>query len=219
VHEFALLEQLQGSHPKDRTDAACALGDRLRTHEIEFDPQIRLALLKALEDPVPAVRVETAIALSEVQEYLATPILLWAAKRPATRLDALLALGAMRDPSTVPFLQQLLRRWLLPWADRLQAAAALCSMQMAEGTTYLEQKLLSRRVAERAAAIYFIGHCQHPNACVLLKPILLNVKDPLRDGAARALGFVKDPQAKHLLGSALVDAEGELKEDILLALK
>jgi len=80
---------------------------------------------------------------------------------------------------------QLLDRWLLPWADKLQAAAALCNMQNAIGATYLKQKLQSHRKAERAAAIYFIGSCQHPNACALLGPILLNSKDPLRDGAAR----------------------------------
>jgi len=97
-----LLEQLQSNHPIDRTDAACALGDRLRAQEIALDESLHAGLLKALADPVPAVRVETAIALSEVQDHRATQILLWAAKRTVTRLDALLALGTMRDPLAVP---------------------------------------------------------------------------------------------------------------------
>ena len=44
------------------------------------------------------------------------------------RLDAIRALGTLGDPSAIPKLQHVMDRWWFPWADRLQAAAALCAL-------------------------------------------------------------------------------------------
>jgi HEAT repeat protein len=210
-----LLEYMEHRDPRLRADAACALGDRVRTREIDgLDGDVcgRLALL--LEDNEPFVRFEAAIALAEVQDNRATPVLLGAMHRRSLRLDAIRSLGTMGDSNAVQPLLRFMQRWLLPWADRLQAAAALCALGNATGAEYLAGKLNSRKHAERAAAIHFVGESRHPEAVEHLESVLADRNDTMRDVAARALGVLGDRAAQNALTAARETADDELRVDI-----
>jgi HEAT repeat protein len=213
-----LFGLLMSTEARERSDAACALGDRLRTREVrELDTAVREKLAELLHDKVLAVRIEAAIALAEARDVRATPILLSALHRRELRLDAMRALGTMGDVQAIAELTRFLKGWLVPWADRLQAAAALCALGDSQGASYLKAKLESRNPAERAAATHFIGECGHPEALQLLGAIVANPGHGLRDTAVRALAFVGH-EARPLLEAARAHADSELLEDIENAL-
>lgn len=204
--------------PGQRSDAACALGDRLRCKEIPgFDADVMTALESCLTDPVFSVQFEAAIALAEAQNPLATPVLQQACSYRSLRLDAIRALGAGGDQLAVPALIKLMQRMLLPWADNLQAAGALCALGNIDGQRFLQHKMNSRRRAEQAAAIHFIGESRHPEAFDILRQ--LYDRPAVRDVAARALGFVDSPPCVPFLRQAFAEATGELREDLAESLR
>jgi len=210
-----LAELLASKDPTERADAACAIGDRLRTRELAaLDAPLRERLAALLSDAVPGVRLEAAITLAEAHDPRATEVLVVALGSRALRLDATRALGAGGDTRGVPPLRALMGRWLLPWADRLQAAAALCALGDPSGAAYLRSRLSSRRQHERAAAVHFLGEARHPDARPLLEAILADLTHPLRDVAARALGLLGDPGARPALEAARAHADDELRVDI-----
>ncbi len=211
----SLAELLKGDDPHHQADAACTLGDRIRSGELEILPQACLEELIHLVQGAPfAVQLEAAITLSELQDPRGTPVLLEALANRTFRLDAIRALGIMGDPSALPALQFWMNRRWAPWADRLQAAAALCMLKDASAARYLQARLSSRKKAERAAAIHFVGESKHPEALSLLLQIAQNSDDPLRDVAARSLGILGDPAAAEPLEKLLPQTTGELNHDI-----
>ena len=215
-----LMELMRSDHAGERAAAACAIGDRLRTEEIEtVENPTREMLAQLLDDPTTHVRFETAIAMAELQDFRATPLLLGAARSKALRLDAVRALGTMGDPKAIPPLRQILRKFFMPWADKLQAAAALCALQDSEGQDYLQTKLRSRKFAERAASIHFMAESRHPGATDDLINILNDLNDPMRDVAARSLGLIPSDRALKALQGAMGQASGHLAEDIDEAIK
>ena len=210
-----LLEYLGHADASYRCDAACALGDRLRCQEIvAFDAPVQEKLATLLHDAMWGVRLEAAIALAEAHDTRATDTLLEASSIRAFRLDATRALGTLGDRAACVPLTRMMRHWLYPWADRLQAAAALCALEDAAGAAYLVAKLSSRRRPERAAAIHFLGESRHPDACTLLSRIVQDADDPMRDVAARSLGLLRDAGGRAALQSALVNADADLCHDI-----
>lgn len=210
-----LLELLASDEPRLRSDAACAIGDRLRTRELAaLEAPLRDRLSALLTDAVPGVRIEAAIALAEAHDPRATEVLIAALRTRSLRLDATRALGASGDARAVEPLRALMGRWLLPWADKLQAAAALCALGDPSGAAYLKGRLSSRRQHERAATVHFLGESRHPEARALLEAILADLTHPLRDVAARALGLLGDPGARPALEAAKVHADDELRADI-----
>jgi HEAT repeat protein len=216
-----VLRELLGSDdPRQRADAACTLGDRLRTHEIAaLERELHERLAALLADAVPMVRFEAAIALAEARDARATPILLGGLSSRVLRLDAIRALGTAGDRAAVAPLGKLMRRWLMPWADRLQAAAALCALGDPEGAAYLKVRLESRRAAESAAAIHFLAESRHPEARALLEAIVADRRHARRDVAVRALGLLRDPRSRGVLEAAREQADDELLGDIEGALK
>jgi HEAT repeat protein len=210
-----LAEMLASDDPTLRSDAACAIGDRLRTRELtELDSPLRERLAGMLGDVVPGVQLEAAIALAEARDPRATDVLVAALRSRALRLDATRALGSSGDARAIEPLRALMGRWLLPWADKLQAAAALCALGDPSGAAYLKSRLSSRRQHERAATVHFLGESRHPEARALLEAILADLTHPLRDVAARALGLLGDPGARPALEAALAHADEELRADI-----
>lgn len=210
-----LRDLLSHEDPAQRADAACALGDRLRAREIDaFEPTIRDLLATLLDDGVAMVRFEAAIALAEAHDVRATDVLVTALEMRILRLDAIRALGTLADTRATPPLSKIMHRWLMPWADRLQAAAALCALGDIGGAAYLKERLNSRREAERAAAMHFIGESRHPEALVILRAAVENHLHPLRDVAVRALGLLGHPSGRNILEAARVGADDELKADI-----
>lgn len=202
-----------------RADAATALGDRLRTRELDaLPPELRELLVDRLEDEVPIVRFEAAMTLAELHDPRGTSLLMSAASTRSFRLDAVRALGTMGDTRAVPFLAEMLGRFFFPWADKLQAAAALCALGDKRGQDYLREKLESRRSSERAAAAHFIGESRHPEARRILDAMVADAKHPLRDVAVRALGLLGDPTVTPILEAARADADEALRSDIDQAL-
>ncbi len=215
-----LQELMSDANPQVRGDAACALGDRLRTRELDALPRdLHERLAGLLGDADPHVRFEAAIALAEARDRRATDVLLSALPVRRLRLDATRALGTLGDQSAAPALTKQMTSWLMPWADRLQAAAALCALGDTAGAAYLEERLTSRRDAERAAAIHFVGESRHPRARELLAGIIHDKQHAMRDVAVRALGLLGDPAGAPLLEAAREGADGELLADIEAALE
>lgn len=213
LHSLAQL--LSGEDPSHQADAACTLGDRIRSGELELLPQTCLEGLIHLVQGAPfTVQLEAAITLSELQDPRGTPVLLDALAHRTFRLDAIRALGIMGDLGALPSLQFWMNRRWAAWADRLQAAAALCQLQDPSAARYLQEKLSSRKQAERAAAIHFVGESRHPEALSLLLQITENPEDPLRDVAARSLGTLGNPAAAAPLERLLAQTTGELNTDI-----
>ena len=114
-------------------------------------------------------------------------------------MDAIRALGICQNLVAEEPLLRVMNSFWTPWADRLQAAAALCALQNAEGAAYLESKLTSVRAAQRAAAIHFLGESRHPRALELLEPIALDKSDRHQDVAVRTLGLLTSPDATQML--------------------
>ena len=215
-----LMDFMRSDHPGERAGAACAIGDRLRTKEIDaIHPQTQEALATLLDDPETHVRFETAIAMAELHDFRATPLLLGATRSKALRLDAVRALGTMGDEQAIGPLRQILRKFLMPWADKLQAAAALCALGDPEGQEYLRTKLKSRKFAERAAAIHFMAESRHPNATRDLINILSDLNDPMQDVAARSLGLIPSPRRSRPSREGRSGASGHFAEDIDEAIK
>ena len=214
-----LLSLLTVGDPDDRADAACTLGDRLRTGEVDhLDPTACAALAHSLDDVSPIVRFEAAIALAEAHDARAMGVLLAAMGQRVHRLDAIRALGTLGDGHAILPLRQLMGRMLLPWADRMQAAAALCALGDTHGAAYLASKSRSRKSAERAFALHFVAEARHPDALTILQHVLLCPDDPLRDVAVRALGVLRDPSAIPVLQRIQPETSGELRDDIAAAL-
>ncbi len=214
-----LADLMRSEHAQARADAATAIGDRLRTRELDSMPQELHELVVAmLNDPVPIVRFEAAMTLAEAHDERGTDLLVGATAHRHFRLDAVRALGTMGDKRAAPTLASMMDKLLMPWADRLQAAAALCALGDVRGADYLAKKLGSRRKAERAAAIHFIAESRHPRARALLTPIIDDARDAMRDVAARALGTLGDPAAAAALKAAREGADEALRSDIDQAL-
>jgi HEAT repeat protein len=210
-----LVELMSSPEAGERSDAACAVGDRLRSRELlELEGPVREHLAGLLRDPVGTVRFEAAMALAEAQDPRATEVLIAALSSRTLRLDATRALGASGDRRAVEPLTRIMKRWLMPWADRLQAGAALCLLGDPAGAAYLKSRLASSRHAERAAALHFLGEARHPEARGILESILADITHPLRDVAARALGLLGDPGAKRALEAARHHGDQELLADI-----
>jgi len=211
---------LDDDAPGVRANAVCALGDRLRTREIDrLDPPVIEKMASLLNDKDTFVRFEAAIALADAHDGRARDELLRSCRDRNRRLDAIRALGILGDTSAIPELGAMLKRFLFPWADRLQAAAALCALGDRAGADYLEERLKSRKFAERAAAVHFIGECKHPGALALLSAIAGDPKHPLCDTAVRALGLLGDRRAVPILKGLRASAGADLAEDIDAALK
>lgn len=210
-----LAELLLAEEAALRADAACALGDRIRANEQdELERPVHEALAALLRDRDPAVRFEAAIALAELQDHRATDVLLRALHNGRVRLDATRALGTLGDRRAIPHLLRLMKRRLCPWADKLQASAALCALGNSIGSKFLADKTRSRRRAERAAALHFLGESRHPGALGLLTEVLLGHEDSMQDVAARALGLNGDSRAIPPLTRARDGASEELRQDI-----
>jgi len=215
-----LTEYLASEDARLRSDAACALGDRIRSRELkEVSIELREKVASLLKDAEPSVRFEAAITLAELHDNRARDMLLEGLTSRHVRLDATRALGTLGDASAAPELRTMLHNWMMPWADKLQAAAALCALHDPEGQEYLVAKLQSRKKAERAAAIHFIGESRHPDALATLTRILADRDDWMREVAARTMGLLGDIRARPALLEAREGAYAELKADIDQALE
>ncbi len=222
IASLEVLEKLTRSDvPRIRGDACCVVGDRLRTQEITDIPEtLRMRLHACLHDDIRGVCLEAAIALAELQDQAALETLVHMIAFRGLRLDAIRALGRLGDPRGIAPLHQFLGKWLLPWADKLQASAALCALGDTLGAAYLVKRTQSRRFPEAAAALHFIGENKHPNAVEILTQALRGNNTKLAGTAARTLAMhqIRSAETEAVLRDELQKRSGELAEEIAEAI-
>ncbi len=215
-----LTGYLKASDYRLRADAACVIGDMLRDMDHKDLPAETIsALRELLRDIEPKVRLEAAITLAILGDMAAAPILRELTARRRFRLDAIHALGILKDKEAVPLLTAILYKFLPTWAEKMQAAAALCAMGEGEGAAYLERRLRALRYGEKAAACHFIGESHHPKAFEILSDIARDPAHRLRDTAIRTLGVLGDVRAIEFLADLYAELPLILREDALNSLK
>lgn len=168
-------------------------------------PEVRGALARVLEDPIPEVRFEAARGMASLKHSAGLEILLEALDNPLLRFRALGALAELRDAKALPAVKRLFGRWLLPAFERTQAAGVLARLGDPEGGEWLLKRTGKRWSTDRALAVELCGEVKAPQALERLRTILADPKDPCRGAAARGLGRLGEPAALPWLLALLED--------------
>ncbi len=174
-------------------------------------PQMRGALARMLEDPIPEIRFEAARGMAALKHSSGLEILVEALDNGLLRFRALGALAELEDARALPAVQRLFHRWWLPGFDRTQAAGVLARLGEAEGAAWLLKRTQKRWSADRALAVELCGEVKAPGARERLRAILEDRKDPCRGAAARGLGRLGDREALPWL-LALLDETGAAED-------
>lgn len=191
-----------------RLEAAGRLADLAR-------PAARGLLAAALMDESFAVRFEAARGMAAVGHQAGVEVLISALEEPELRFRALGALAELAEPSTLPAVRKVFRRWFLQAFERTQAAAALARLGDPEGATYLMARTKKRWSMDRPMAIELLGELKLPGALQRLREILADPKDSCRGAAARGLGRLRDPAGLELLERTLAaSSDDELTVDL-----
>lgn len=195
-----------------RQEAAAALGD-LGAHSAKE------ALVARLADPEREVRFEVAMALATLGDSRGRGILELALDKNRTRLDACEGLRRLGDRGAIPALEQVSRRFFLPWVDRLTLLATLYHLGVAAAGAALLERTHARGREERAYAVALLGSHRVKEGLPRLSELAQN-PDPLRDTAVRALGELGDPAARPVLERLEADPSlsPELRADARWAL-
>jgi HEAT repeat protein len=201
--EAALRDLARGS-PKARAFAAHALGDVSEPTEVARAVE---ALLIALEDDRPEVRVEAAASLGELEQTSAIPML---AKRltdgvAAVRQAAAIALGRIGHPDGFAPLEEALREG--PADVRFQAATSLAEIDQQRAYDPVLAALSDKDPQVIAAAALSLGAIGDKRAIAALVPLVDNRDQTVRFDAAYALAELADSTGQGTLIEALVDAE------------
>jgi HEAT repeat protein len=168
-------------------------------------PELRGALARMLEDPMPEIRFEAARGMASLKHSAGLEILVEALDADSLRFRALGALAELGDTRALLPVQRLFKRWLLNAFERTQAAGVLARLGDAQGTEWLLKRTRKRWSADRALAVELCGEVKVPGALELLRAILEDPKDPCRGAAARGLGRLGDAQALPWLAALLED--------------
>jgi HEAT repeat protein len=168
----ALLVLDREKRRETRIDAAHVLRDLAREQR-QLASEFRSAIDCLLKDSEPEVRraglqVAGAVLLPEELEPL---------------------------PASLPAIQGLFQRLMLPPFERTQAAGAMAKLGDPEGGRHLLKRTQRRWSLDRAFAIELCGDVQVTGALERLLEILQDVDDPYRGAAARGLGRLRDPRA------------------------
>jgi HEAT repeat protein len=206
--EAALRDLAQGS-PKARAFAAHALGDV--TDPTEKSRAVD-ALIIALEDDRPEVRVEAAASLGGLGEPAALPMLV---KRlgdgiPAVRQSAAIALGSIGTNASAAAdafdaLAEALREG--PADLRFQAATSLAEVDATRAYEPLVVALGDRDAQVIGAAALALGAIGDKRAVAVLAPIIDHADVNARFDAAYALAELGDATGQGILVEAVGDAE------------
>lgn len=165
---------------------------------------------EALEDPDRLVRLAAAVALAMEDDFRGTGVLLRAAERRDTRLDALLALrrAAADSPGDRERIQaaagKLFRGLLTGRFDRLGAAALLVLLGDGDARRFFAERI-TKKTIERPMALELCGELQIGEAREEVARIAADPKDPLRGTALRALGAYGGEPAEARCREALFD--------------
>lgn len=207
--EAALRDVASGS-PKARTLAAQALGDATDPAEKR---RALDALIRALSDDVPGVRMEACGALGELREPGAVPHLI---KRlddgvAAVRQNAAIALGTIGHPDGFQPLADALKDG--PPDLRFQAATSLAEIDPARAFDLVLAALDDRDAQVVGAAALSVGAiakldpARRRTAIDALTPRLAQSDAGTRFDVAYALAELGDAGGRDTLSAALVDAD------------
>ncbi|MBN1206026.1 MAG: HEAT repeat domain-containing protein [Myxococcaceae bacterium] len=168
-------------------------------------PELRGALARMLEDPIPEIRFEAARGMAALKHSAGLEILVESLDNELLRFRALGSLAELGDARALPAVKRLFGRWLLPAFERTQAAGVLARLGEAEGAEFLLKRTQKKWSADRALAVELCGEVKAPGALERLRAILEDPKDPCRGAAARGLGRLGEPRALPWLLALLED--------------
>lgn len=158
-------------------------------------PLARGALASAANDEDFSARFEAARGLAALGSSAGLEALVNALERDHLRFRALGALANLGDPASLPAIQRLFHRLMLPPFERTQAAGAMAKLGDPEGGQHLLKRTRRKWSLDRAFAIELCGEVRVSGALERLLEILRDDADPYRGTAARGLGRLRDPRA------------------------
>jgi len=202
-HVERLLRLLEDPSPGVRLQVLHALGPLgLTEHHDRF--------AACLRDPDRLVRMAAAVALASGGDFRGTDVLIDAAQRRDTRLDALYALrrAAAEAPELHDRIEAMARKLygglLTHRFDRVGAAALLASMGHEDARGLLVERA-GKRTVERPMALELCGELRIPGGEALVARVATDPKDPLRGTALRALGSYRAAGAEEVCGEVLLN--------------
>jgi len=206
----AALRDLASGSPKARAAAAHALGDV--TEAVEKRRALD-ALIRALDDDHPQVRMEACAALGELREPSAVPHLIKRLDDGATpvRQNAAIALGTVGHPDGFQPLADALKDG--PADLRFQAATSLAEIDPARAFDLVIAALGDKDAEVVAAAALSIGAIAKSNegkrapAIAALTGTLEHASPGTRFDVAYALAELGDPAGRSALAAALGDID------------
>jgi len=201
--DAALRDLVRGS-PRARANAARALGDVTEAGERRRAVE---ALIAALEDDLPEVRMEACSSLGELREPAAVQVLI---KRlddgiAAVRQHAAIALGSIGDVAAFAPLAQALVEG--PADLRFQAATSLAEIDAARAFDPIAKALDDKDPQVVAAPALSLGAIGDRKAQELLAPKLAHADAGARFDVAYALAELGDARGRDVLAAAVTDPE------------
>jgi len=202
--EAALRDVLRGSNGKTRVLAAQALGDIVEPTEKRRAVE---ALIVALEDDAPEVRMEAASSLGELRDASALPMLI---KRlddgiATVRQNAAIALGTIGSLEAFAPLAEALRSG--PPDVRYQAATSLAEIDAARAYAPLAAALEDKDPQVVAAAALSLGAIGDDRALPLLVAKLDHKEAATRFDVAYALADLGDGRGREVLVAGLAETD------------
>ena len=206
----AALRDLGSKNAKARAMAAQALGDV--TDPVEKQRAVD-ALVRALDDDRPEVRMEACAALGELREPGAVAALVrrLADGAPPVRQSAAIALGTIGHPDGFEPLAEALREG--PPDLRFQAATSLAEIDPARAFELVLAALGDRDAEVVGAAALSVGAIakqdadKRPRAVAALTDKLAHPEASTRFDVAYALAELADPTGRKELTAALPDLD------------
>jgi HEAT repeat protein len=178
------------------------------------------ALVVALRDSIPDVRVSAAHALGSLGDPRAVEALLQALRSDSdagVRKMAAWALGEIESPSAVGGLSQAVRSDSSAEV-RAAAAWALGEIESAEAVDALGAALRDSSVEVRRNAVWALGEIESAEAVEWLLPALRDADVEIRRKATWALGEIESAAAVPGLSTAMRDSDAEVRATAAWAL-
>ena len=175
------------------------------------------ALVEALDDPVPEVRLRAAKALGEIRGRAAVRPLLDALMQPNRWSTLRIAEILARMGKAAEGIREVYPS--LPKQARLASLDILAKLRRLESLEFLRGVLKSDDADERARAAHALGMTAHPAAAEELVNALHDPEWPVRAMAAKALGRIGSPQTVLALASALTDKDWWVRSNAAVSLK
>lgn len=179
-----------------------------------------LALIEAVSDENPSVRLSAAETLGKLMDPRAVQALIEALRQdpePRVRAMAAWALGEIEDPAAVSALTAALREDD-DQGVRVQAAEALGNIEDVSAIGALGDAVRDPSVEVRRAAVDALGNMEDPRIVPLVLASLGDDDVEVRRSAADALGNNESPQAVEPLIAATRDSDLEVRVSAINAL-